>query len=123
MVYDIVFSFDNGIIVLARKYKILLQTDKVLFILYHIMTNAYEFTIIVRNAAALVIAQKLLESFGGKKIDEKAWGKRILTYPIKKETSAEYYTWNIQLDKAKLAMFNTKLNYEDAILRHLILLK
>ena len=108
---------------LARKYEILLQTDRVLFILYHIMTNTYEFTIMVREASALVIAQKLLESFGGKKIDEKAWGKRVLTYPIKKETSAEYYTWNIRLDKTKLGKFNTKLNYEDTILRHLILLK
>lgn len=81
----------------------------------------YEFTFLVEDAKALKPVEKALESFSGKRLNENAWGKRLLAYPINKITGAEYYTWQIQIDPNQLEEFKKKLNYDKLVLRYLLL--
>lgn len=83
--------------------------------------NMYEFTFLVDDSKALKTLETALNSFDGKKINEKAWGKKLLAFPINKNTSAEYYTWQIEMEPAKLKEFKTKLNYENIVMRYLLL--
>ncbi len=83
--------------------------------------NTYEFTFLVEDAKAITPVEKALESFSGKKLNENAWGKRLLAYPIDKVTGAEYYTWHIQIETDKLEDFKKKLNYDKLVLRYLLL--
>ncbi len=83
----------------------------------------YEFTFLVDDAEALKKLEDILISFSGKKNQEKPWGKRLFTYPIDKKTAAEYYTWEIELDQSNVDKFKTKLNYENLLIRYLLLSK
>ncbi|HRN70359.1 MAG TPA: 30S ribosomal protein S6 [Candidatus Woesebacteria bacterium] len=83
--------------------------------------NTYEFTFLVEDAKAVTALEKALESFSGKKLQENAWGKRLLAYPIDKVTGAEYFTWNIEIGIKELEQFKQKLNYDKLVLRYLIL--
>lgn len=84
------------------------------------MSN-YELTFLVEDPKTLKKLEEMLTSFSGKKLQEQAWGKRLLTFPINKNTSAEYYTWNIQIGRDKLNEFKTKLNYDNLLMRYLFL--
>lgn len=83
--------------------------------------NTYEFTFLVEDAKAVKPVEKALESFSGKKLNDNAWGKRLLAYPINKITGAEYYTWHIQIESEQLEEFKQKLNYDKLVLRYLFL--
>lgn len=84
------------------------------------MSN-YELTFLVEDPKTLKKLEEMLTTFSGKKIQEQAWGKRLLAFPINKSTSAEYYTWTIQIPHDKLNEFKTKLNYENLLMRYLFL--
>jgi small subunit ribosomal protein S6 len=83
--------------------------------------NTYEFTFLVEDAKATKAVEKALESFSGKKLNENAWGKRLLAYPINKVVGAEYFTWHIQIGATELDQFKQKLNYDNLVLRYLFL--
>lgn len=83
--------------------------------------NQYELTFLVEDAGTLPKLEKILASFGGKKLTEQPWGKRELMYPIDKKTSAEYHTWQIQIDPSKLNEFKIKLNYDALLMRYLFI--
>ncbi|MEN9327374.1 MAG: ribosomal protein [Candidatus Parcubacteria bacterium] len=81
----------------------------------------YELTFLLNEEAELKTLSKLVESFDGKLLSEKKWGKRELTYPIKKITAAEYYTWIISIDETQLGELRKKLNFNDKLIRFLLL--
>lgn len=83
--------------------------------------NQYELTFLVEDGATLPKLEKILTSFGGKKLTEQPWGKRELMYPIDKKTSAEYHTWQIQIAPSKLNEFKIKLNYDSILMRYLFI--
>ncbi len=83
----------------------------------------YEFTFLIDDAEALKKLEDILVSFSGKKSQEKPWGKRLFAYPIDKKNSAEYYTWDIELDQSNVDKFKTKLNYDNILIRYLLLTK
>jgi small subunit ribosomal protein S6 len=83
--------------------------------------NKYELTVIVRNEGDIEVVKKLLESYEGKIIEEKKWGKRELAYPIKKETSAFYFTYQLEVGGSNISDFKKKLNFDDKVLRYLML--
>ncbi len=85
--------------------------------------NTYELTFLVEDAKSLSKLEEILSTFGGSKLAEQPWGKRMLAYPIEKKTTAEYYTWQIALDRSKLNEFKTKLNYDNVVMRYLFLAK
>jgi len=83
--------------------------------------NKYELTFLVNDEKSISELEKILLSFKGEKLNSKSWGERELTYPIEKNTKASYFTWQISLDPSKLKSFETKLQYDKVLLRHLII--
>lgn len=60
---------------------------------------------------------------GGKVSKEEAWGRRKLTYPIKKQTFATYITLWFELPKDKITDIEHELRVHPQIIRHLIVAK
>lgn len=60
---------------------------------------------------------------GGKVSKEEAWGRRKLTYPIKKQNFATYTTIWFQLPKEKIVDLEHELRVHPQIVRHLIVAK
>jgi small subunit ribosomal protein S6 len=83
--------------------------------------NKYELTVMVRNEGDVENVKKLLDTYEGKITEEKKWGKRELAYPIKKETSAFYFTYQMEVDRSNIFDFKKKLNFDEKILRYLML--
>jgi len=83
--------------------------------------NTYEITFLSTEKKESENLLKLLESFSGVKKSEKSWGKRTLAYPIDKKTEAEYNTWIVELTREKMSDFKKKLNFENIVMRYLIL--
>ncbi|OIN89177.1 30S ribosomal protein S6 [Candidatus Berkelbacteria bacterium CG_4_9_14_0_2_um_filter_42_30] len=65
----------------------------------------------------------IIENEGGKAKKEEAWGRRKLTYPIKKQNFATYVTVWFELPKEKIADIEHELRVHPQIIRHLITLK
>ena len=83
----------------------------------------YEFTFLVEDEKETKALTDLLTATKGKTIQEQKWGKRALAYSIKKRESAYFFTWDIELDPKHLSEFKKKLNFNEGILRYLILYK
>lgn len=59
----------------------------------------------------------------GKILSSKEWGKKELSYPIKKEKEGEYLFLEIEMTPEKGGEIEKKLRLEEEILRHLLLRK
>ncbi len=85
----------------------------------------YQLTLVIKTTLKDGDQKKLLESiksgFGKAKIEEKSWGQKALSYPIKKEVSGAFFNWNIDTDEVIEKDFETKLINNDKVLRHLLL--
>jgi small subunit ribosomal protein S6 len=82
----------------------------------------YEFTFLLNEEKELPVIKELITSVGGSVTEEQTWGKKSLIYPIKKHYSAVFYNWKIKMDKKQMAELNKKLNYNEKIIRHLLLI-
>ena len=51
------------------------------------------------------------------------WGRRQLAYPIQKVHKAHYVLMNIECDKETLAEMEHAFKFNDAVLRHLLIVK
>ena len=67
--------------------------------------------------------KSLVESFKGKVLSEEKWGKKTLAYPIKKNISANFYNWTIEINKKDIQELRKKLNFNEKLMRHLLLQK
>lgn len=67
--------------------------------------------------------KKIIEDAGGKigKIDE--WGKRQLSYPIKKQKEGTYLNLALELPGKEAKALEEKLKLEETVLRHLLVRK
>jgi len=83
--------------------------------------HTYEFTFLVEDSKSIIKLEETLQLYKGKKIKEESLGKKLLAYPIHKKTAAEYYTWLISLDKKMVKDFKQKLNFENVVMRYLML--
>lgn len=83
--------------------------------------SAYEFVFLLNAKEELKTLKEFITSLSGKVVEEKTLGKKNLTYPIKKQTSAEFYEWRIQLNKDKLNEFKKKIGFNEKLLRYLLL--
>lgn len=81
----------------------------------------YELTFLVNDAADAKEIKSTLESYSGKILEEKEWGKRALAYPIGKIEAAEYYTYRVQIDPSQIEEFKQKMNFNEKIIRYLLL--
>lgn len=83
----------------------------------------YELTFLLNVEEELIKIKELIESLSGKIISEEKWGKKTLSYPIKKNTSANFYNWVVEIDKKNVQEFRKKLNFNEKLIRYLLLQK
>lgn len=85
----------------------------------------YNLTLVLRSSLKDTERKKLLESIkdllGKAKVAEKEWGQKVLSYPIKKQVSGVFLSWNIDSDSIVPPDFEKKLLNNDSVLRHLLL--
>lgn len=63
---------------------------------------------------------KLFTDNGGKVTNTDNWGKRKMTYPIKKQEHAVYVFYTLDLPGANLKKVESTLNITDEVIRYLI---
>lgn len=83
--------------------------------------NKYEFTFILNDDKELAEIKKTLETHAGSVVKEQPWGEKTFAYPINKLLKSHYYTWQIEIKKKDLGEFKKKLEYNEKLIRHLIL--
>jgi len=91
--------------------------------------NNYEFIILTRPSLDKEKLEKLfkevieeIEKISGKVSKKEELGKKTLAYPIKKETKALFWVWQLEFEKSpKFSNLNTFLNRSSGIIRYLML--
>ncbi len=81
----------------------------------------YELTLLLGKEADLQIVKDLITTFKGKVEKEEKWGEKTLAYPIGKNKKAFYFHLLISMDKKSIKEFRQKLNFEEKIIRYLLL--
>lgn len=81
----------------------------------------YELTFLLNEEKELNVLKELLKSLDAKLLEELAWGKKNLVYPIKKNLSASFYHWKIEIKKTQVSELKKKLNYNEKLIRYLLL--
>lgn len=64
--------------------------------------------------------EKIFADNGGKVVNTDNWGKRKLTYPIKKNDSAIYVFYTVELPGESVRKVESTLNITDEVIRFLI---
>ena len=65
----------------------------------------------------------LIEAAGGKIHRTEDWGRRMLAYPINNLVKAHYIMLNIECDQPTLNELVDAFRFNDAVLRHLVILR
>lgn len=81
----------------------------------------YELTFLTKEESEQKNIKELIESFKGKIIKEEKWGERTLAYTIKKNHTAIFYNSLFEIDKKNIAELKKKLNFNEKIIRYLLL--
>lgn len=81
----------------------------------------YDFVFLLNEEEELKNIKGLLKSFSGKITDEKLWGQKTLAYPVKKQGTAKFYEWKLEIGPESVSEFKRKLNFNDKLLRYLLL--
>jgi len=84
--------------------------------------KTYEITFITKEEPKESSVKTILESFGGTITKTSTLGHKTFAYPIKKEKSGYYTSYLFDMEPDKMQDFNRKLDMEDEIIRHLIIL-
>ena len=82
----------------------------------------YELTFLLNTEEETKIVKDLITSLKGEIATENKWGKKTLSYPIGKNKFAFYFNYQINIDKKNIQELKKKLNFEDKIMRYLLLL-
>lgn len=92
--------------------------------------DLYEVTVILRGSLEVEAQKKrsdevisTIETAGGKVTNSPEPTKRELSYAIKKEREGYYLFLDATIPAAKIQDIDTKFRINDAVLRHLILVK
>ncbi len=83
--------------------------------------SQYELTFLLNNEEEIKKMKDLLQTVKGKLVKEEAWGKKTLCYPIKKQKTAQFYHWIIEINQNKVQDLRKKLNFNENLLRFLLL--
>jgi len=83
--------------------------------------SKYDFTFLLNEEAELKTIKDLIASFKGKVVKEDNWGKKTLAFPIKKIKTASFYNWQIEMETALVKEFKKKLDYNEKLIRYLML--
>lgn len=83
--------------------------------------NQYELTFLLETEEEVKSVQDLITALKGKILKEEAWGKKALSYRIKKHRSAFYYHNSFDIDRKNIQELRKKLNFNEKIIRYLLL--
>lgn len=83
---------------------------------------SYELTFLLKEEAEFKNIKDLVETFG-KITKEEKWGEKSLAYPIKKNTRCYFFNLVLELSKDKANELRKKLNFNEKVLRFLLLVK
>ena len=81
----------------------------------------YELTLLLPEEAEIKNIIEIIHSLKGKIEKEEKWGKKTLTYPIKKNISAYYFNWLINIEQNKINELKKKFNFNQRLTRYLLL--
>lgn len=83
----------------------------------------YELTLVLKEEGQEKILKKIEKWLGkGKILSSKFWGKKKLSYPIKKEKEGNYLFLEIEMPK-KGGEIERNLRLEESVLRYLLVRK
>lgn len=80
----------------------------------------YQLVFLLKKKEEEEIIKKIVENFA-KIIKTETWGEKTLAYPIKKNHKAYYFNNIIEIDPKKTLELKRKLNFEEKLLRYLLL--
>lgn len=81
----------------------------------------YKLTFLLNEEKELKNLEELIASLSGKILKQEKWGTKTLSYPIKKNLTADFYTWNIEISPSHIRELRRKLNFNEKVLRYLTL--
>ena len=81
----------------------------------------YELTFLTKEETELKNVKELIEFLKGKVTLEEKWGEKTLAYSIKKNHTALFYNFQFEIDKKNVLELKNKLNFNEKILRYLLL--
>lgn len=81
----------------------------------------YELTFLLNEEEEIKNLKILIESLKGKVTKEEKWGKKTLSYPIKKNISANFYSWSIEMSPKEVKELKRKLGFNEKLIRFLLL--
>jgi ribosomal protein S6 len=58
-----------------------------------------------------------LQRFGGRTLERKDWGRRLLGYPVRKAREARILLWNFEMDSAQVTELRKALALDEKILK------
>lgn len=82
----------------------------------------YELTIILDNKEELKNIKDLITSLKAKVEKEEDWGEKTLAYPIKNKKVAHFFNYVVTMEKSQVSEFKKRLNFNEKILRYLLLI-
>ncbi len=82
----------------------------------------YELTFLLNEKDELKNLKDLVAANGGVIEKDEDWGERTLSYPIKNNAKAHFYNFVINIDKNKVPELRKKLNFNEKLLRYLLLI-
>lgn len=85
--------------------------------------NLYELVFILKEDKKEILdrIKQLIQSLNGEIKSEEKWGKKELAYKIKRLEAAYYYLFRFNLPKNQTFELRRKLNFDEDIVRYLLL--
>lgn len=83
--------------------------------------TVYELTFLLNDEEEVKKIKELIQTLQSKILEETKWEKKPLAYPIKKNTLADFYIWKLEIDESKVNELKKKLNFNEKIIRYLLL--
>ncbi|KKP66598.1 MAG: 30S ribosomal protein S6 [Candidatus Roizmanbacteria bacterium GW2011_GWA2_35_19] len=82
----------------------------------------YELTFLIKEESELKNIKDLIVSNSGQIKKEESWGEKTLSFPIKKNRTAKFYNYFIEMEKKNVTEIRKKLNFSENLLRFLLLI-
>jgi small subunit ribosomal protein S6 len=73
------------------------------------------------ETAALERLQAIITDAGGSLVEQNAWGRRQLAYPIRKKNFGVYHFWKFEVGGEVIDKLTFELRTNDAVMRSLVL--
>ena len=88
--------------------------------------RSYDVALVLRASSTSTQKEKLIDAIkkwlgSAKVVKVDEWGKKKLSYPIKKESEGIYVILSVESDESLKGDFEKRMLMEEAILRHLVL--